>query len=311
MALAPRRPPAWFFFSLLSVLAWGLWGLLSKVVTVDLDATLTHGTSTVGALAVLPLVFIGGKAAEKRPASTRGLCVALLAGIFGSAGNVLVYRALGMGGLASIVFPLSALYPLVTVALAVAFLRERLGAAQILGLALALAAILGLSVEPPKDGSAPSLATAIERPWLWLSAGALLVWGVSGALQKLSTESLSPGRSYMAFSLGYVATAIVLLAATAPGWGTLTARTALYGTLSGVLNGLGVLALFAALARGGKASVVVPLTALYPIVTLVLAVSFLGERPAGLQTAGAGAAVAAGALLAREREPRPAGDPVE
>ena len=52
-----------------------------------------------------------------------------------------------MGGQASIVVPVTALFPLVTVILALTLLRERLGRAQLAGLALALVAIYLLSME--------------------------------------------------------------------------------------------------------------------------------------------------------------------
>jgi len=50
------------------------------------------------------------------------------------------------GGKASIVAPVTALFPMVTVVLAVIFLRERVGRTQWLGLLLAFVAIYLLSV---------------------------------------------------------------------------------------------------------------------------------------------------------------------
>ena len=64
----------------------------------------------------------------------------------GGAGNIAFFHALVMGGKASIVGPVTALFPLVTVILAVTLLHERIGTAQKIGLALALAAIYLLSM---------------------------------------------------------------------------------------------------------------------------------------------------------------------
>jgi bacterial/archaeal transporter family protein len=50
------------------------------------------------------------------------------------------------GGKASVVAPATALFPMVTVVLALVFLKERLGRIQIGGLVLAFAAIYLLSV---------------------------------------------------------------------------------------------------------------------------------------------------------------------
>jgi transporter family protein len=56
------------------------------------------------------------------------------------------FHALAIGGRASIVIPVTALFPLVTVILAMAFLRERMGTAQKIGLGLAMVAIYLLSL---------------------------------------------------------------------------------------------------------------------------------------------------------------------
>ena len=68
----------------------------------------------------------------------------------------------------------------------------------------------------------------------------------------------------------------------------------LIGLLGGAANGLGSWALFEALERVAKASVAVPLTALYPLVTIVLARIFLAETLTLRQWAGIALAVAGG-----------------
>src|SRR4029077_8906231 len=70
--------------------------------------------------------------------------------------------------------------------------------------------------------------------------------------------------------------------------------------VSGTLNALGVMTSFAALERGGKASIVIPLTCLYPLVTICLAVTFLHEALTRLQVAGVILAIVAAVLLSRE-----------
>ena len=83
-------------------------------------------------------------------------------------------------------------------------------------------------------------------------------------------------------------------------------RVLLIGLLGGIANGLGSWALFEALERGAKASVAVPLTALYPLVTIVLARIFLAETLTIRQWAGIALAVAGGAMLSYETEERSA-----
>jgi transporter family protein len=60
------------------------------------------------------------------------------------------------------------------------------------------------------------------------------------------------------------------------------------------------LPLFVALERGGKASIVVPLVALYPLLTVLLALVFLGEQLGGRQWLGVLLAIVAGVLLSQE-----------
>ena len=57
-------------------------------------------------------------------------------------GNIAFFQALTNGQKASIVVPLTALYPAVTVLLALVFLGEKLNRYQWLGLAMAIAAII-------------------------------------------------------------------------------------------------------------------------------------------------------------------------
>jgi transporter family protein len=73
--------------------------------------------------------------------------------------------------------------------------------------------------------------------------------------------------------------------------------------LAGTVNGLGNWAAFACLEKGAKASVAIPLTALYPICTIALAVVFLKERPTILQWVGIGLALAGAAMLSYEPAP--------
>jgi len=63
-------------------------------------------------------------------------------------------------------------------------------------------------------------------------------------------------------------------------------RNFCWALLGGALNALGSLGLFAALKSGGKASVVVPFTALYPMVVVIAARVILHESLSGLQIVG-------------------------
>jgi transporter family protein len=137
--------PRWLAFSLLTILCWGAWGAVSKVASDGVDANTNQIFFTLGLLPLIACVWWSPrlKGSQQRRA---GIAWAFLTGILGGTGNIAFFRALVVGGKASIVVPVTALFPLVTVVLAVTVLRERLGVAQKFGLVLALVAIYLLSM---------------------------------------------------------------------------------------------------------------------------------------------------------------------
>jgi drug/metabolite transporter (DMT)-like permease len=66
-----------------------------------------------------------------------------------------------------------------------------------------------------------------------------------------------------------------------------------YSLGNGILAGIGGLTLFAAYRSGGNTSVITAATALYPLITVILAVLVLRERLNWLQVVGLGFAVVA------------------
>lgn len=136
--------PRWLAFSLLTILSWGAWGVVSKIASDGVDANTNQVLFTVGLLPLMLVVMRSGRD-HPRPQDRVGIGWAFLTGILGGTGNIAFFRALVVGGNASIVVPVTALFPLVTVILAVAFLHERLGTLQKVGLVLAFAAIYLLS----------------------------------------------------------------------------------------------------------------------------------------------------------------------
>jgi transporter family protein len=137
--------PRWLAFSLLTILVWGAWGVISKVASEGVDANTNQIFFTFGLLPLIAIVWRSPRNAGGGAGRRTGLAWAFLTGILGGTGNIAFFHALVMGGKASIVSPVTALFPLVTVILAVTFLHERLGTAQKIGLALALVAIYLLS----------------------------------------------------------------------------------------------------------------------------------------------------------------------
>lgn len=138
--------PRWLAFSLVTILVWGAWGAVSKVASEGVDADTNQVFFTFGLLPLIAIVWRFRRNAAAGSGRRIGIGWAFLTGILGGTGNIAFFHALSMGGKASIVSPVTALFPLVTVILAVTFLHERVGTAQKIGLALALVAIYLLSM---------------------------------------------------------------------------------------------------------------------------------------------------------------------
>jgi transporter family protein len=139
--------------------------------------------------------------------------------------------------------------------------------------------------------------------WLGFAILALVFWGITGVTQKLSTNSISSERSFLWFCWAMVALSAAMLVVARPhrGLGALVVWSAIAG---GALNGLGAWTSFRALESGGKASIVISLISLYPLLTVGLAVVLLGERLTWMQMAGAVVAIAAAILLSLEAPPK-------
>src|SRR6266853_6731148 len=130
---------------------------------------------------------------------------------------------------------------------------------------------------------------------------AIVLWGVNGLFMKLGTNRVSARSMVIWVTAGFLVLVPFMLKTTT--LSGLSATVIFVGLIAGTVNGLGNWAVFACLEKGAKASVAIPLTALYPLCTIVLATAFLRERPTSLQWLGIALAVAAGVMLSYEPAP--------
>ena len=132
-------------------------------------------------------------------------------------------------------------------------------------------------------------------PWFWFAAVVLITWGVVGILQKLSTNCISAESALIWLVVGFLILAPVFY----PGKALFSypTRSLIYILASAAFNATGAWALLAAMKSGGKASLVVPLTALYPLVVVLAAPLILRESISLLQGAGVACALVAVVLL--------------
>ncbi|MBW1992681.1 MAG: EamA family transporter [Deltaproteobacteria bacterium] len=132
--------------------------------------------------------------------------------------------------------------------------------------------------------------------WLTFSLLALAFWGLWGLLAKVATLHLPPYGAYLVSTLGYLPVIGFLLVQRnfqvpwqPAGW------SAALG--AGLCAALGLLCFYRALA-GAPAARVVPLTSLYPLVTVVLGYFLLKESLSFRHLGGIAAALVAVWLLA-------------
>jgi drug/metabolite transporter (DMT)-like permease len=291
--------PKWVWYSLLAILCQGIWSLLSAMASKSMSPYLVQVLSTAG---LIPLALVLAFSRNVRYGKRRwqGMGFAAACGLIGGTGNIALYAALNRGGPASLVFPLTGMFPLVTVILARWLLKERINRVQWVGMGLALAAICLFSIVPG-DGVSWSWKQMIA-PWLALSLVTLAMFGAACIGQKFATMYISDELSMICFTVA----SVPLAAAIAPfvdNW-SFSWRDALLSGLVGFFMGLSTLLLFCAF-RWGKASLVTPLAALYPFVTVLLAIPILNERLDGPKVVAIVLALAAAAALGAESEAPP------
>ena len=120
-------------------LAWGVWGITAKIAVKQIGMQLLIW-GQLASLGLLPLYFVLFKELLPLKWDATGVGWALVTGALGTLGTLFLYLTLRAAP-TSIVIPLSALYPIVTVILACVFLQEELSPTRLLGIGCALAAV--------------------------------------------------------------------------------------------------------------------------------------------------------------------------
>jgi drug/metabolite transporter (DMT)-like permease len=292
--------PPWLLYTLTAATCWGIWGVLSKGPSRELSGWMTQILFT---FALVPSVIFAALSKNVRVGTDkpRGLFWGFVSGLIAAAGNIFFYLALEAGADTAIAVPLTNIYPLVTIVLAYFWFKERLNLIQGGGILIAVAAIILLSGEANNLGDPLAILLRIGlTPWMLYSLGAMVCWGVFSATQKVSTNHVSAELSYLAWCAAFIPIAVWIVATRPLNW-SMSPAMLWSGLAAGALNGFGVIAAFAAYRYEGKAAIVTPLAAaLQPIVTLILALIFLGEKVGPLESTGIALAILAGVALSCE-----------
>jgi drug/metabolite transporter (DMT)-like permease len=205
------------------------------------------------------------------------LALGVLAYLFDGTGWILYFESI-IAGPITIVGTLSAAYPALTVVFARIFLGEQLNALQYAAVTLVIGGCLGLSYQP-----AGADQKITSRRWIPLSFLALTCWATAGTITKHAYTLPEASEVNLALC-GAVGGALSL-----GSYGLLKGRQGAHSLRAwlhsfapmGMMAGgdLGVLIAM----HAGPASIVVPLTGAYPVVTLAFAALVLKERIALVQ----------------------------
>lgn len=126
--------------SLLTLLFWGLWGFLSKILTRNTPiGTFVLWGTIAGLLPIFLFAWL-----TKTLTWTHTAPLYILNGFLGSIGTIFFYFALQRGP-ASVVLPFTGMYIIIPVVLGYLILKEPLTIRHILGLIFGLLAVLFLS----------------------------------------------------------------------------------------------------------------------------------------------------------------------
>ncbi len=264
---------------------WGiadfLGGLQAKRVPVPVVLCLVEGTGLV-----LVLVVIAATGAPLP--GTRAAILSVVAGIAGVIALGCFYRALAIGTM-SIVAPISATGVSIPVVVGIAT-GDRLSTVVAAGLVVTVGGVVLASREGHEDAERAAAGK--------LSIALALVAAVGFGSYFVMSDAAADDSVLWRLVLSRVVPVPALAAfARARGIRAPPARAARLLVLAGTLD-CGATGLYALANTRGALSIVAVVGSLYPVMTVVLARAFLGERIRPVQQAGVAAALAGVAMIA-------------
>ncbi len=270
--------PKWVFFSLLTIILYGLMGLAAKFASNDIPPLLVQVISTIGMLPIVIILGFSKKLRESQGNFKLGVIFAVLVGIITAVSAVAQFTAFNLGGPASIVVPIVSLASLVTVTLAIYFFKEKLNIYQLIGVLLSILAIVLFNLD--ENGIAVGTAgpwwKSFLSVWMLFALLALFAAGTAQLFIKAATNHVSADLVTFIVVSVFIVIAVVLIFTQDFSWDISLGNTLSCLTV-GVL-GSGAFLTQSVAYSTGEASLVAPLCSLFPVVTVVLAAPLLGEK---------------------------------
>jgi uncharacterized membrane protein len=180
-AKVSRRAGLWF--ALVTTAFWGVWGAFAgRPAENGFPETLIY---VVWAFTMIPpSIYALARVAWRLERDPRSLLLGGLIGFTGSGGQMVLFHAVRTGP-TYLIFPLVALSPIVTIALSVGWLKERVTRVGALGILLALVALPLFDYAPGEGLQGHGIA------WFVCSLIVLAAWGVQAFFIKLANRSMT------------------------------------------------------------------------------------------------------------------------
>lgn len=134
---------------------------------------------------------------------------------------------------------------------------------------------------------------------LALALAIILLWGVWGFLYKIGVAKLGPWKALLWGTVAYGLSELAVLAYLLNRGADFSFGSGSAAIMLGSFSAVAASIVFLFALEKYQASIIVPLTALYPAVTVVLGILVLGEQIKPENALGVALAIAAGYLLAK------------
>ncbi len=294
----------WLIYALITTGFWGVWGAFAEFPTRHgFPETLVY---VVWALTMIPPALYAMRRVGWRVLrDPKSILLGSLIGLTGAGGQMLLFHAVHTGP-TYLIFPIIALSPVITIALSMLFLRERVTKVGALGVVLALIALPLFNYSPAGEQG----AGVQNVTWFVYALIILLAWGVQGYFMKLANSSMDAENIFLYMTL----TGLLLIPVAL--WMTDFREPINYGwqgpglaAITQILNAVGALTLVYAF-RYGRALVVAPLAnAGAPMITAIVSMIVLSVMPNAVTVVAIALAFLSAALLAIEPEEQLVGQP--
>jgi len=262
----------WFILAILVALLWGSAGIFAKYSTPRLGVARVALLIAAVEGPMYALAFMVWS--QSVHVSLEDAIIAVTSCLVGVIGYLCFFESI-MEGQVAIAGTISAAYPALTVLGAYLILSESLTPVQSIGVVAIVGGVIALSYEPE-----PGTSRSLNKRSLVFALAAFALWGLWSLTSKIAVDRVTAGNVFGFYVISSF-TAPLLYVFFRRGSIDSKARPGrmawAMGAVALAVNVSGTYAYTYAL-QEGTASLVVPISSAYPIVTVVLAIAFLRER---------------------------------